>query len=388
MRRRLRLTVRVRLTALYGAVVLVTGAALLAIVYLLLKTDVEAKNQAIGSLLERPDVTAALKAKAAGKDGQGLFVGVAVVDARNETLDRLLTVSGFALAGLAVTAGLTGWWLAGRVLGPVRTITATARRLSWRDLDRRIAMTGPEDELKELADTFDAMLTRLERAFESQRRFVANASHELRNPLALQRMAIQVGLRTADAERLPDIRADLLSANRRMERLIDGLLLLARSDGGLRRREPLALPEVVAEALDEYRERVAEAGVTLTTDLAEARVLGDGVLVAQLVSNLVDNGLRYNRRGGTVEVRTEPDGTLRVRNTGPPVPADRIATLFQPFTRLPDAETTDGTAHRGAGLGLSIVQAIVTAHDGRVTATGNPDGGLTVTVRLPSARDH
>jgi signal transduction histidine kinase len=217
------------------------------------------------------------------------------------------------------------------------------------------------------------MLARLEAAFESQRRFIANASHELRTPLAIQRAAVQIGLADAD----PDMVAKLLAANRRSERLIDGLLLLARSDRGLAHRESVALHTVVAEQLAEQAETIEARRLTVTEQLAPCEVSGDPMLLRQLVGNLVGNAVRHNVDGGELRVRTDPVRGLVVSNSGPPVEPDQVAELFEPFRR-----GGGRTGDEGAGLGLSIVQSIVHAHGGAVHAKARRDGGLTVRVEL------
>jgi signal transduction histidine kinase len=285
-------------------------------------------------------------------------------------------ITGVVIAVLTAVSVAVGWWLAGRVLSPIHTITGTARRLSLSSLHQRIALSGPRDELKELADTFDAMLDRLERSVDSQRRFVANASHELRTPLAIQRAAIEIGLTDPAPDRLPQVRQELLNATQRSERLIDALLVLAQSERGLDGREPVALDELVRKTVQE----VPPGEIEIAVRTEPVAVSGDPVLLARLVANLLHNAVRYNRPGGTAEVALSAHGGLTVRNTGPEVPADRIAELFEPFRRLHAARArSDG----GAGLGLSIVAAIAQAHDADVTARPNHGGGLELTVRFP-----
>ncbi|MFF1507102.1 sensor histidine kinase [Streptomyces sp. NPDC058326] len=344
-------TIRARIALVYGGVFLVLGAALLLIVNLLVRAGTDGEAEAI---VARADDIAVVEAYQLGDD---------ISRAAGE---QMLMWSGMALLVIACCAVAVGWWTAGRVLRPVHEMTARARRLSERNLHDRIAVSGPDDELKELGDTIDALLGRLETAFDSQRRFIANASHELRTPLATQRAAIQVGL-DDDC----DVRQVLLDANRRSERLIDGLLLLARSERGLAEREDVPLGEVVeAEHAGAYV--VADGGV----------VRGSRVLLGQLVRNLVANAFAYNLpEGGMVDVRVE-GGVLTVVNTGPVVPADEVPGLFEPFRR---GEGRDRTGP-GAGLGLSIVRSIAVAHGGSATAVARSaaeGGGLVVAVTLP-----
>jgi signal transduction histidine kinase len=369
-----RLTVRTRLTALYGLLVFVAGVVLMVVVYLLvgnnlvdqLATAVSGKAVIFGDPIE------AVPARTVPYDVTVTPGQIAEVSSQT-VLGKLLVVSAVSLPVLAVLAVAVGWWVSGRVLMPLHQISATARRLCSDNLHERIALAGPPDELTELAGTFDDMLARLEAAFESQRRFIANASHELRTPLAIQRAAVQIGLADAD----PDVVAKLLAATRRSERLIDGLLLLARSDRGLEHREPVALHTVVAEQLAEQADAVEARRLTVTEQLTPCEVLGDPMLLRQLVGNLVGNAVRHNVDGGELRVRTDPARGLVVSNSGPPVAPDQVAELFEPFRR-----GGGRTADEGAGLGLSIVRSIVQAHGGAVHAKARRDGGLTVRVEL------
>ncbi|WP_203596519.1 sensor histidine kinase [Actinomadura bangladeshensis] len=284
-----------------------------------------------------------------------------------------------AIAVIVVLAFAVSWWLTGRLLRPLHRITGTARRLSLSTLHERIALDGPQDELKQLADTFDAMLDRLEKAVDSQRRFVADASHELRTPLAVQRTAIEVGLADPSPERLAEVREAMLRNTRRSERLIEGLLVLAQGERGLDRRTPVDLETVVGQVVADNRALAERAEVAVDARTRPVTVAGDEVLLTRMVANLVQNAIRHNRPGGDVEVELSREA-LTVRNTGPVVPPERVDELFEPFRRLAGERTgSDG----GAGLGLSIVAAIVRAHDGTVRATANADGGLSVTVALP-----
>ncbi|MFF9849368.1 sensor histidine kinase [Streptomyces litmocidini] len=344
-------TIRTRIALVYGGVFLVLGAVLLLLVNLLVRAGTDADADAIVARADADVVV--VEAHRIGDD---------VSRAAGE---QMLMWSSLALLVVACGAVVVGWWTAGRVLRPVHEMTARARLLSERNLGDRLDVRGPDDELKELGDTIDALLGRLETAFDSQRRFIANASHELRTPLATQRAAIQIGL-DDDC----DVRQVLLDANRRSERLIDGLLLLARSERGLAAQDPVRLGEVVEEEYPDARV-VAGGGV----------VRGSRVLLAQLVRNLVANAVAYNVPGGEVDVRAE-DGVLTVVNTGPVVPAGDVDGLFEPFRR---GEGRDRTGP-GAGLGLSIVRSIAVAHGGTVRAVARSaaeGGGLVVTVTLP-----
>jgi signal transduction histidine kinase len=290
----------------------------------------------------------------------------------------------FAILVITMLAFGLSWWLTGRLLRPLHRITDTARRLSLSTMHERIALTGTPNELKDLADTFDAMLDRLEGAMDSQRRFVANASHELRTPLAVQRTAIEVGLADPSPEMLARVRAELLHNILRAERLIEGLLTLAQGERGLDIRTPVGFAAAVNQAIADQQPLAHRNGVTIAAAINHATVAGDEVMLTRLAANLVQNAVRYNHPGGHVLVELAPDATLVVRNTGPHVPPDRLGELFEPFRRLHRDRTRSA---EGAGLGLSIVAAIAHAHGGDVRATANPSGGLTVTVVLPVLAD-
>ncbi|MER6101439.1 HAMP domain-containing sensor histidine kinase [Streptomyces sp. NPDC001832] len=370
-------TIRTRIAVVYGGVFLVLGAVLLTTVNLASRAGTESQARAIartaavaqpGYVVNGPLVTRRTLGSSTVYD-----LTDNVSDAASH---QLLIWSAASLLVMTACAVGVGWWTAGRFLRPVHAMTAKARRLSEHTLHERIAASGPDDELKELGDTLDALLARLEKAFDSQRRFIANASHELRTPLATQRAAIQIGLDAPTQEDLVQTRQTLLDSNRRSERLIEGLLVLARSERGLAasEREAVDLAQVVAE------EAALHPGVAV--DAEPCAVRGNRLLLAQLVANLLANAVTYNVPDGTVEVSlvTVGDaGLLEVRNTGPVVDTADIPGLFEPFRR---GEGKDRMG-RGSGLGLSIVRSIAVAHGGTVTAVPGPEGGLAVTVRLP-----
>lgn len=299
-------------------------------------------------------------------------------------LRQMVLWSAVGLLVMAVLAGLLGWWLAGRALRPVVSMTEAARRISEQNLHQRLALDGPPDELHLLADTFDTMLDRLERSFESRRRFVANASHELKTPLAVQRATLQVGLADPLPDGLAEVREDLLDANREAERLIEALLLLARSDRGLTRTEPVDLAAAARDVTRRLAPQATERGLRLDLDAppdaagTPPPVHGDPVLLTHLLTNLVHNAVQYNHPGGHVRVELGPR-TVTITNTGPDVPPDRIPDLFEPFQRLGPSRT----ATTGHGLGLSIAHSIAEAHHATLTAHPGPEGGLVVTVRFP-----
>jgi signal transduction histidine kinase len=385
-----RASFRTRLALVIGALFLLAGALLLMTNYVLLNEVIPDPDNFVSATVaieQVPDgrisVAEAYPADTLPPADAVDFAGGVVTDYRASVIQTILLVSGIALAILGVLAAVLGWLLAGRVMRPVHRITTTARRLEAEQLDRRINLDGPPDELKELADTFDGMLDRLAGSFDSQRRFVANASHELRTPLAVQRTLIEVAM--ADPTASPELLrlgTHLLHTNERSERLIEGLLVLARSDRGLRNREPVRLDRIVALVVASAADLAADAGVTLRSELMPRAVAGDASLLERLVTNVVHNAIHYNERGGTVVVRVAETPALVITNTGPRVPAESVSALFEPFRRL----DRDRTAHRtGAGLGLSIVRSVARAHDGAADATPNPGGGLRIEVNLPVA---
>ncbi|ARI53550.1 MULTISPECIES: HAMP domain-containing sensor histidine kinase [unclassified Streptomyces] len=377
-------TIRTRIALVYGGVFLVLGTALLTTVNLASRAGTDSEARAIASAVVVPP----------GYTVNGPFIARSSADGPTvyELTDHVSDAASkqhmyWSIAALLVmTAGAVGvgWWIAGRVLRPVHAMTAKARSLSERTLHERIASSGPDDELKELGETLDALLARLEKAFDSQRRFIANASHELRTPLATQRAAIQVGLDDPSPDDLVRTRQTLLDTNRRSERLIEGLLVLARSERGLAadEREDVRFDRVVAEETARRPGARAEGPgrPAVRVDVAPCPVRGNRLLLSQLVSNLLANAATYNVPGGSVDITLAEDGVLVVRNTGPVVSEADIAGFFEPFRR---GEGRDRMGP-GSGLGLSIVRSIAVAHGGTVTAVPGPGGGgLAVTVRLP-----
>jgi signal transduction histidine kinase len=358
---------RTRLTLLYGGLFALVSSVLLVVVEQL---QLSVFNQAGDAPYPGP-VDGPVTAPPPSPDD----IRQTILRTQKEVADQQHHLTLIGIVVVTVLAFVVCWWLTGRLLRPLQRINSTARRLSISNLHERIGLTGRPDELKELADTFDAMLDRLEEAVASQRRFVANASHELRTPLAIQRTAIEVGLDDPSPERLARIRAEMLRNTERSERLIEGLLVLAQGERGLRHLAPVALDEVVEQVVTDHR-----GTVRLVRTVEPVMVIGDEVLLARLVANLVENAIRYNRPDGTVTI-TLTRAALVVVNTGAPVRPDRVPELFEPFRRLhPDRTGAAG----GAGLGLSIVAAIAHAHGATVQATANPGGGLTVTVAFTS----
>jgi signal transduction histidine kinase len=298
---------------------------------------------------------------------------------------QLLVNSGIALAIVAVLAVLAGWLVAGRMLRPIRTITRTARRISSTSLRERLALDGPEDELKELGDTLDDLFARLEAAFEAQRHFVANASHELRTPLTAERTLLQVALddpgTTTAAWRSTAM--EVLASSDEQARLIEALLTLASSESALNRHERVDLAPAVTAALAGLAPEAGRLAIRIDEVTESAPLDGNPLLIERLVANLLTNAVRHNIPGGRLKVRAgvkDGEAVLSVSNTGAPIPPAEVDRLFQPFQRLDRRRANYKDGH---GLGLSIVRAIATAHDGTVTAYPVPGGGLCVSVSFP-----
>lgn len=382
-------TIRIRLTLLYGGMFLIAGILLLSIIYLL---AAQAINEGSELALKVTGVNVQLTSptcpglnEAVNNDQLNASLKACMSAQRQQALDDLLTRSLFALTGLSIIAFAFGYAMAGRVLSPLGRITRTARRVVGSDLARRIELDGPDDELKELADTFDEMLERLERAFTAQQRFVANASHELRTPLAINRTLLEVQLSDPAAPvELQQLGRTLLATNERSEQLVEGLLLLARSDNQLIERKPVDLAEVATRAVDQTRGEAEAKGVEIRGERAPAVVQGNGVLLERIALNLVQNAVRYNvKEEGWVEVTTAVEhgqAVLLVSNTGPVVPAYEIDNIFEPFRRLRTERTG---SDKGVGLGLSIARSVARAHGGRIIAEPREGGGLVMRVTLP-----
>jgi signal transduction histidine kinase len=371
-----RWSIRARLTALYGGLFLLAGAALLAVTYLLVWQSLNGRLQPYTDLLDLRDL------RNATADEVITSIRTAQIRYRDNVLESLLTRGGLALLCVALIAVAFGWLLARSALQPVHRITETARRIAaGHGLHERITLTGPRDEVAELAETFNTMLERLDRAFDGQRRFVADASHEMRTPLAVKRALIEVSITRPDASAdAKQLGVELLEVNARHERLIDGLLTLADSENELTERTRTSVSDIAEHVLWQSKGIAEQAGVDLHhAELAPCEVVGDPVLLERLVRNLVDNAIRHNHRGGWVDVDARP-GVLVVVNTGPRIEPYEVDGLFRPFRRLDQVATTTG--ERGLGLGLSIVRAIAAAHGATVTATPGADGGLAVTVRF------
>ncbi|MER6916378.1 HAMP domain-containing sensor histidine kinase [Streptomyces sp. NPDC000594] len=386
----LRPTIRIRLTLLYGGMFLIAGVLLLSIIYLLAAQALTSGSSLPFKLLpesriQRTNDSCPALAPGLSAEQANAVLSSCFAHEREVALDDLLQRSLFALLGLSIIAFAFGYAMAGRVLSPLGQITRTARRVAGSDLSRRIELDGPDDELKELADTFDEMLDRLDRAFTAQQRFVANASHELRTPLAINRTLLEVHLSDPGAPvELQQLGRTLLATNERSEQLVEGLLLLARSDNQTFERKPVDLAEVASRALDQTRAEAEAKGVEFRGERAPAVVQGNGVLLERIALNLVQNAVRYNvAEDGWVEVTTEVgpgQAVLLVSNTGPVVPAYEIDNLWEPFRRLRQDRTG---SDKGVGLGLSIARSVARAHGGRIIAEPREGGGLVMRVTLP-----
>ncbi len=414
-----RWTIRLRLTVLYASLFLASGIGLLSVTYVLVRhatgNVLVGTNPGGGSFMIRtqdssgaPIGAGMIRAKTS-QQGVAGAAGAATTtlppltakavraqiahdrkvaeQQHTAELHQLLEQSGFALAIMAALSIGVGWLAAGRVLRPLRTINERARQISANSLHRRLALTGPDDELSRLANTFDELLGRLETSFAAQRQFVANASHELRTPLARARTVAEVALddpdATADTLRVSHRR--VLAAGEQQERLIEALLTLARSERGLDEREPFDLAGLTADLLETRRRDAERIGVSLHAALDPAATSGNHALAERLVDNLVDNALRYNEPGGRIDVATTTSergqAVLTVANSGHRIPSDDVARLSEPFQRLGADRTDRGD---GVGLGLSIVAAIASAHGAVLDVRARPEGGLAIAVSFPS----
>jgi signal transduction histidine kinase len=424
--RRLRLprrTARLRLTVLYGAAFLACGAVVLgAVAYLFLGTAryQPSANGRNSSATEVAKTSTRIPVAAVQQEGSYDIVRVPIADVQREgaydvfgtsvvlkqaqppaltateqakllaeakfevsyDYREILIICAIILVGIAVAAAAIGWLIAGRVLRPLSTITVAARRIAASSLHERLALHGPDDELKELADTLDNLFARLEASFETQRRFAANASHELRTPLTRERTLLQVTLAdpASTAETWQAVSRELLASNAEQERLIEALLTLAGSEADPGESEPLDLAAISSTALVAAGPAISRLGLNVQADLQPAALEGDPLLVQHLVTNLIDNAVQYNLPGGDVQVTTRTSSgraILSVANSGPVIPAAEVDRLFQAFQRFgPRRARRDG----GHGLGLSIVRAIATAHGATIEARARPEGGLAVDV--------
>jgi signal transduction histidine kinase len=369
------------LALLYAAVFLIAGGALIGITYGLMR-DAIFHQHTVDTVLADPGTYQPLDDPMEENKRQ-LKVALLQRESADGLVNAMTQRLGIVLGGLVVLGCVLGWVVSRQSLRPVQAITATARRVARGNLGERIALRGPRDELRELADTFDDMLGQLDAAFDSQRRFVANASHELRTPLAINRTLLEVAVNKPDAPpQVHDLAASLLQVNQRQQEMIDGLLALAESERRLSDPGPVDLAELVRATVTAQHGEADERGVTVTVSAEDATVTGDAVLLERLVVNLVQNAIRYNVPGGQVWVSctASPDGVqVRVANTGPVLESEGLDEIFEPFRR----RASRLESPQGNGLGLSIVRAVAQAHGGSVTARPRTDGGLLLVVSFP-----
>jgi signal transduction histidine kinase len=381
-------TVRMRLTLLYGALFFLSSAALLAVAYTL---TWNATRPPVDKVLINDARLYAVDRNAASLQAmRELKLRDAVVAGQHATMmHQLLASCAIALAITAVLSIALGWLVAGRVLRPLRTMTAAMQRISEQNLHERLAVAGPDDDLKRLGDTIDGLLARLEGAFDAQRGFVANASHELRTPLTMMRTALDVATRKPgpSAPAVTALAGKIRAGLDKADRLVESFLTLARAQhGGTVTRSIVALDELATTALAEHSAAINDMHLTVGQDHHDASVPGSEALFAYLTGNLIDNAIRHNQPGGWIRVATGTGtGTawLIVENSGPVLGQSHVGELLQPFRRAaPDRTGTNGT---GVGLGLSIVAAVVATHDGSLDLHARPHGGLRVTVTFPLA---
>jgi signal transduction histidine kinase len=404
-----RLTLRGRLTLIYGGLFMVAGVLLLGVTYVLFDNNLTGGYRVLvqGTYHNGPSPGPSSTPSprppnqlfVLNKDGDMLTGPAAdkVIQEQREqvrqaAIESLLIQGSIALVVVGGLAAGFGWLVAGRVLAPLHRVTDTARRIaaSPAALHERIALRGPDDEVKNLADAFDTMVERLDHSFDGQRRFVANASHELRTPLTLGRALVEVAMhrRTASAD-LKELGDSLLTINARHEQLIDGLLILADSEKQLTTVYPVNLGDIVTHVAAQLSAEASAAGVDLIRGPGDAPTQGDALLLERLVHNLVENGIRHNLPDGDRWVRVVSKtvgerAEVVVTNTGPDIPPYEVESLFKPFYRLGAERLVSG---KGAGLGLSIVRSVAEAHNGTVIATPRDGGGLQITISLPADPD-
>ncbi|GAA1389622.1 sensor histidine kinase [Catellatospora chokoriensis] len=372
-------SLRVRHTLMFGLMFLLAGSVVLGGVLILVQNSMDYSLAVVfARKLDKYDPTAeAWIAQVVSEDEVSRQI---ILDSMR---DNLLFKGGLTLLAVCLVATAGAWWLSGRLLRPLNMITETAHRIAGRTLHKRIELDGPPSEVKSLADSFDSMLDRLDEAFAGQGRFIANAAHELKTPIALNRTLLDVAMARPDSSpQVLRLGENLLAVNVRHERLIDSLLTLARAEDAVTDRRPVDLAQLAEYALDVTAKAAVEQRVQVQSKLVASPVVGDPVLLEQLIRNLVDNAVRYNHPHGSVWVQTlaeDRQAEVIVTNTGALISPHEVPVLFEPFRRLTDRV---GSA-RGSGLGLSIVRAVAQAHGGDALAIPRPDGGLSVRVILP-----
>jgi signal transduction histidine kinase len=393
--------VRARLAVMYTVLFLLAGTSLLALTYALVanvlvpapantsKPIPPRIGQLLGQCKEReapgqPPMSASLVAKC--NRAFAAAPGAGANDQRLRTLNALRGASLIGLGVLAIASAGLGWLVSGRALRPVRSITEAARRASELRLGQRLALTGPDDEFKQLADTFDVMLERLDAAFTSQKRFVANAAHELRTPLTAMRTAIEVTLSkpTRTPDQLEAMAARVKRSVEQAEATVEALLTLATSELGPTTQEAVDLATAAEDALDAAHARIDQRHINVDAALEPALARGDRVLLERMIANLTENAVRHNNPGGWIGIRTiqqTDSAVFEIANTGPNIPAEQIPTLFEPFARAKQRLNPSDSA----GLGLSIANAIARAHSATITASPRPGGGLEMSVTIPTS---
>lgn len=390
---------RARLAVMYTVLFLLAGTALLALTYALLanvllpsptapfKSVAPSVAQLAGSCKQReapgePAVSPSLLARC-NRAFAAVGPGPA---ARGDALRALRAASLIGLGFLAIASAGLGWLVSGRALRPVRSITEAARRASELRLGQRLALAGPDDELKELADTFDVMLERLDAAFTSQKRFVANAAHELRTPLTAMRTAIEVTLSkpTRTPDQLEAMADRVRRSVERAEATVEALLALATSELGPTVQEAIDLATAAEDALDATHAAIDQRQIKVEAELGPALARGDRVLLERMIANLVENAVSHNSPEGWIGIRTiqrADSAVFEIANTGPNIPAEQVPTLFEPFAR---AKQRLGSSD-GVGLGLSIANAIARAHNATIAARPRAGGGLEMSVTIPTS---
>jgi signal transduction histidine kinase len=389
---------RTRLAVMYSFLFLLVGTALLALTYALVAhvllpapSGTKPISPRIGQLLGlckqrgmpgQPHMSASLVETC---NRAILAAGGGPNAQRAGELSALRTAQVIGLGVLVVAAAGLGWLVSGRALRPVRSITEAARRASELRLGQRLALTGPDDELKQLADTFDVMLERLDAAFTSQKQFVANAAHELRTPLTAMRTAIEVTLSkpTRTPDQLEAMAVRVARSVERAEGTIEALLTLASSELGPRGQDAIDLATAAEDALDASHVAIDQRHITVDATLQPALARGDRVLLERMIANLVENAVRHNHSDGWIEIRTinqAGSAVFTIANSGPNVPAEQIAALFEPFARAQRRVNHSD----GVGLGLSIASAIARAHSTAITARARPGGGLVLSITMPT----
>lgn len=385
--------VRTRLAVFYAVLFLLAGVVLLALTYTLASAVLLPRSAPPPKLLTPQEGALLGLCKPLPTSPSLLAKCNHLIDsvgagpkARGDALAALRIASAIGLGILALAAAGLGWLASGRALGPVRSITEAARRASELRLGQRLALTGPDDEFKQLADTFDVMLERLDAAFTSQKRFVANAAHELRTPLTAMRTAIEVTLSkpTRTPGQLEAMAARVKRSIERAEATVDALLALATSELGTTAREAIDLATAAEDALDATHSAIDQRQIKVEAALGPANARGDRVLLERMIANLVENAVRHNNTGGWIGIRTiqqADSAVFEIANTGPSIPAEQIPTLFEPFARAKQRLNHSD----GVGLGLSIASAIARAHNATITASPRPGGGLEMSVTIPTS---